>query len=174
MLRRSLVLRAGHSKWANIKHKKAVVDRKRQQANSKMAALIAGAVRSGRSDDPGENLALRVALGRAKQINMPADNIARAIRSGLGSDLEEATPALFEGAMGTAALVRLRCRAAVQSQTRVLTAACAICVRRVAHRSSSIVSQRLATALCKSCDTRSTSTTHLLEALVSRLLVSFF
>lgn len=74
---------AGHSKWAQIKHKKAVVDAKRGKIFTKLAKEISIAVRLG-GKDPGMNPRLRTAILKAKSLNMPNDNIERAIKKGAG------------------------------------------------------------------------------------------
>jgi YebC/PmpR family DNA-binding regulatory protein len=75
---------AGHSKWAQIKRKKAVLDRQRGKVISKHIRAIQSAVRSGGSGDPSVNLALKNALAAAKTDNVPLDNIERAIERALG------------------------------------------------------------------------------------------
>ena len=89
---------AGHSKWAQIKRKKAVNDNRRGAMVSKHLALITAAVRSGGSGDPAANLALKNALAAAKTDKVPADNIQRAIDRALGGgeggNLEEV---VYEG-----------------------------------------------------------------------------
>jgi YebC/PmpR family DNA-binding regulatory protein len=74
---------AGHSKWAQIKRKKAVNDNKRGQHFTKLIREITVAARSG-GGDPGMNPRLRLAVDTAKQANMPAENIDRAIKKGTG------------------------------------------------------------------------------------------
>ncbi len=74
---------AGHSKWAQIKRKKAVNDAKRGQAFTKLIREITVAARSG-GGDPNFNPRLRLAVDTAKAANMPADNIDRAIKKGTG------------------------------------------------------------------------------------------
>ena len=74
---------AGHSKWAQIKRKKAVTDNKRGQHFTKLIREITVAARSG-GGDPGMNPRLRLAIDTAKAANMPADNIDRAIKKGTG------------------------------------------------------------------------------------------
>jgi YebC/PmpR family DNA-binding regulatory protein len=74
---------AGHSKWAQIKRKKAVTDAKRGQAFTKLIREITVAARSG-GGDPNFNPRLRLAVDTAKAANMPADNIERAIKKGAG------------------------------------------------------------------------------------------
>ncbi|MGI6344245.1 MAG: YebC/PmpR family DNA-binding transcriptional regulator [Bacillota bacterium] len=76
---------AGHSKWANIKHKKARTDAQRGKIFTKIAREITVAVKSGGSGDPDVNFRLRLAIDKARRLNIPNDNIKRAIQSGLGS-----------------------------------------------------------------------------------------
>src|SRR5512136_869945 len=73
---------SGHSKWATIKHKKAATDAKRGQAFTKVIKEITVAARGG--GNPETNPRLRVAIERAKEASMPADNIERAIKKGTG------------------------------------------------------------------------------------------
>ena len=74
---------AGHSKWAQIKRKKAAVDAKRGQHFTKLIREITVAARFG-GGDPNFNPRLRLAVDTAKAANMPADNIDRAIKKGTG------------------------------------------------------------------------------------------
>lgn len=74
---------AGHSHWAGIKHKKGRLDAKRGKAFSKLARQIIVAAKSG-SGDPDMNLTLRYAIDKAKDANMPKDNIERAVKKGTG------------------------------------------------------------------------------------------
>ncbi len=74
---------AGHSKWANIKHKKARNDAKRGKMWSKCARAIIVAAKNG-GGDPATNLTLRYAVDDAKAQNMPKDTIANAIKKGSG------------------------------------------------------------------------------------------
>ncbi len=83
---------AGHSKWANIKHRKARVDAKRGKAWSKCARAIIVAARNG-GGDPAMNLTLRYAIEEAKAENMPKDTIENAVKKGTG-DIEGET---YEG-----------------------------------------------------------------------------
>ncbi|PIQ26602.1 YebC/PmpR family DNA-binding transcriptional regulator [bacterium (Candidatus Blackallbacteria) CG17_big_fil_post_rev_8_21_14_2_50_48_46] len=76
---------AGHSKWAQIKRKKAKNDDARGKEFTKMAREIMVAVREGRSGDINGNFRLRQAVTRAKAIGLPNDNIDRAIQKGLGA-----------------------------------------------------------------------------------------
>jgi YebC/PmpR family DNA-binding regulatory protein len=74
---------SGHSKWAGIKHKKAVVDAKRGKAFSKVSKEITVAAKIG-GGNPDMNPRLRLAVEKAKEVNMPSDNIQRAIKKGTG------------------------------------------------------------------------------------------
>ncbi|MBI5045604.1 MAG: YebC/PmpR family DNA-binding transcriptional regulator [Candidatus Niyogibacteria bacterium] len=73
---------SGHSKWSQIKNKKAVTDIKKGQIFGKLAKIIQLASRKG--EDPNTNPDLRAAVEKAKAANMPADNIERAIKKGGG------------------------------------------------------------------------------------------
>ena len=88
---------AGHSKWANTKHRKARVDAKRGKIFSKIAKEIVMAARQG-GGDPESNITLRALIQKAKSYNMPSDNIERAVKKGTGEGdtavLEEFT---YEG-----------------------------------------------------------------------------
>jgi YebC/PmpR family DNA-binding regulatory protein len=74
---------SGHSKWHSIKHKKAAVDAKRGKAFSRVIKEITVAARMGGGDSTA-NARLRTAIQNAKSINMPQDNITRAIKKGTG------------------------------------------------------------------------------------------
>ncbi|MDH4185274.1 MAG: YebC/PmpR family DNA-binding transcriptional regulator [Nitrospinota bacterium] len=74
---------SGHSKWSTIKHKKAAIDAKRGQKFTKIIKEITVAARLG-GGDPGANPRLRTAIISAKSVNMPGDNIDRAIKKGTG------------------------------------------------------------------------------------------
>lgn len=74
---------AGHSKWANIKHKKAKEDAKRAKAFTKHIREITVAAREG-GGDPDTNPRLSLAIENAKGVNLPKDNIERAIKKGTG------------------------------------------------------------------------------------------
>ena len=74
---------AGHSKWANIKHRKAATDAKRGKIYTKLAREIESAARQG-GGDTDTNYTLRLAVDKAKKMNMPNDNIERAIKRGTG------------------------------------------------------------------------------------------
>jgi len=74
---------AGHSKWANIKHKKAATDAKRGKVWTRVIKEITVAARMGGSD-PSANPRLRLAVEKAAEANMPKDNVQRAIARGAG------------------------------------------------------------------------------------------
>ena len=74
---------AGHSKWKQIKRKKAVTDARRASSWTKVIREITVAAKSG-GGDPGGNPRLRTAIDAAKAVNMPKDNIDRAIKKGTG------------------------------------------------------------------------------------------
>ncbi len=74
---------SGHSKWSQIKHKKAHTDAKRGKVFTKIVKEIAVAARCG-GGDPAGNPRLRTALEKAKEANMPSENIKRAIMKGTG------------------------------------------------------------------------------------------
>lgn len=74
---------SGHSKWAGIKHKKAVVDAKKGKAFSRISREISVAAKIG-GGNPEMNPRLRVAIEKARSVNMPSDNVKRAIQKGTG------------------------------------------------------------------------------------------
>ena len=74
---------AGHSKWSNIKRKKAKVDAERGKIFTKIAKEISVAAREG-GGDPAANFRLNAAIQKAREANMPNDNIERAIKKGTG------------------------------------------------------------------------------------------
>ncbi|MGE5279228.1 MAG: YebC/PmpR family DNA-binding transcriptional regulator [Deltaproteobacteria bacterium] len=88
---------SGHSKWASIKHKKAAIDAKRGQLFTKLIKELTAAARSGGGNQE-TNIRLRAAVQKAKESNMPSDNIDKAIMRGTGElpgvTYEEAT---YEG-----------------------------------------------------------------------------
>jgi YebC/PmpR family DNA-binding regulatory protein len=89
---------SGHSKWAQIKRQKGVNDSKRGQIFTKMAREIQIAAREGGAD-PDTNFRLRLAIQRARQINMPQENIQRAISraAGTGDDGVQLDEVTYEG-----------------------------------------------------------------------------
>lgn len=89
---------AGHSHWAGIKHKKALVDKRRGKLWSKLARAITIAAKLG-GGNPDTNVRLRYAIEKAKEANMPNDNIERAIKRGTGESGETANyeEVVYEG-----------------------------------------------------------------------------
>ncbi|MGX6447421.1 YebC/PmpR family DNA-binding transcriptional regulator [Patulibacter sp. S7RM1-6] len=89
---------AGHSKWAGIKHKKAIVDARRGKLFTKLARHITVAAKEGGGDVVG-NAALALAVQKAKDASMPKDNIQRAIDKGTGAGADAANfeTVLYEG-----------------------------------------------------------------------------
>lgn len=78
---------SGHSKWSQIKHKKGLTDAKRGQLFSKLSRLITLAARKG--PDPKMNPALAQAIEKARSVNMPGENIQRAIKKVSDKDQEQ-------------------------------------------------------------------------------------
>lgn len=76
---------AGHSKWANIKHRKSKQDAQKGKIFTKLAREIIVAAKEG-GGDPEGNFKLRIAIEKAKANNLPNENIARAIQKGVGGD----------------------------------------------------------------------------------------
>jgi YebC/PmpR family DNA-binding regulatory protein len=89
---------AGHSKWAGIKHKKAIVDARRGKLFTKLARAITVAAKEG-GGDPDGNPALSLAIQKAKDASMPKDNIERAIAKGTGegADADALETVVYEG-----------------------------------------------------------------------------
>lgn len=73
---------SGHNKWSTIKRKKGAIDAKRSKIFSKLSKEITIAVKEGGGHDPDYNSKLRIAVQNAKGVNMPKDNIERAIKKG--------------------------------------------------------------------------------------------
>jgi len=97
---------SGHSHWASIKHQKGIADIKKGQAFSKVARLITLAAKTGA--DPTTNSKLRLAIEQAKSLNMPKENIDRAIKRGTGEiESEKLEEVVFEafGPAGIAIII---------------------------------------------------------------------
>ncbi|WBL25692.1 YebC/PmpR family DNA-binding transcriptional regulator [Zunongwangia sp. HGR-M22] len=88
---------AGHSKWANIKHRKGAQDKKRAKQFTRAIKEISVAVKEGGGPDPESNPGLRNAISNAKGVNMPKDTIARAIKKASGADADNYELVTFEG-----------------------------------------------------------------------------
>ncbi|XWN34597.1 MAG: YebC/PmpR family DNA-binding transcriptional regulator [Roseivirga sp.] len=97
---------AGHSKWANIKHRKSANDAKKGKLFGKLVKEIAIAAKQGGAT-PESNPRLRLAIQNARSANVPKDNIERAIKKGSGADATDYTEATYEGyaAHGVAVIV---------------------------------------------------------------------
>ena len=89
---------SGHSKWSTIKHQKAATDARRGQLFTKLTKEIIVAARQGGAD-PDMNFRLRMAMQKAKDSNMPSDNVARAVKRGAGdgSEQDSMSEIVYEG-----------------------------------------------------------------------------
>jgi len=87
---------SGHSKWSTIKHKKASTDAKKAKVFSKISRMISVAVKE-KGPNPETNLSLRLALEKAREANMPSDNIQRTIKKYSGGEGERLEEVQFEG-----------------------------------------------------------------------------
>jgi YebC/PmpR family DNA-binding regulatory protein len=88
---------AGHSKWANIKHRKGAQDKKRAKQFTRAIKELSVAVKDGGGPDPEANPALRNAISNAKGVNMPKDTIERAIKKASGAEADNYELVTFEG-----------------------------------------------------------------------------
>ena len=88
---------AGHSKWANIRHRKGAQDAKRGKIFTKLIKEITVSVKTGGGPDLDSNPRLRAAVQNAKSQNMPKDTIARAIAKASGDDGADYTETTYEG-----------------------------------------------------------------------------
>ena len=86
---------SGHSHWHSIKHKKGAADAKKSKLFSKVIRLLSVAAKEG-GQDPDANPRLRLAVEKAKLINMPSANIEKAIKKGIGATEERLEPIVFE------------------------------------------------------------------------------
>lgn len=88
---------SGHNKWSSIKHKKGAADAKRSKIFTKVIKEITVAARLG-GEDPNANPRLRSAIALAKSVNMPNDNVTKAIKKGVGGDKSESWETIiYEG-----------------------------------------------------------------------------
>ncbi|OHA89586.1 MAG: hypothetical protein A3C70_02420 [Candidatus Zambryskibacteria bacterium RIFCSPHIGHO2_02_FULL_43_14] len=96
---------SGHNKWSKIKNKKAVTDAAKSKIFSKMAKLISTASRQVKGD--ATSPLLRATIDKAREYNMPADNIERAVKKGAGSDAEALESITYEtyGPGGSALII---------------------------------------------------------------------
>ncbi|MCB0558113.1 MAG: YebC/PmpR family DNA-binding transcriptional regulator [Lewinellaceae bacterium] len=88
---------SGHNKWSKIKHKKGAADAKRSKMFSRVIKEITVAVKEGDSGDPDFNPRLRLAVANAKGVNMPKDNVERAIKKALESGSGDIYQPTYEG-----------------------------------------------------------------------------
>ena len=101
---------AGHSKWANIKHKKNANDAKRGKLYTKLIKEITIAVKEGGGNDPDSNSKLRLAIQNAKGANVPKDTIDRAISKASGLDSINYTTTTYEGYGPNAIAIFVECK----------------------------------------------------------------
>lgn len=96
---------SGHNKWSKIKHKKAGTDAAKSKIFSKMAKLISTASKETKGDT--SSPVLRAAIEKAREYNMPADNIERAVKKGSGADAESLESIVYEayGPGGSALII---------------------------------------------------------------------
>ena len=99
---------SGHSKWSTIKRKKGAADARRGKVFTKIIREIIIAAREG-GGDPDSNSRLRLAIQNAKGVNMPKDNIERAIKKAVGSDADHYSETTFEGYAPNGIAVFIEC-----------------------------------------------------------------
>ncbi|MBP8961142.1 YebC/PmpR family DNA-binding transcriptional regulator [Patescibacteria group bacterium] len=89
---------SGHNKWSKIKHQKGIADARKSASFSKLSRGISMAARNG-GGDPSMNPSLALMIEKAKEANMPKDNIERAIKKGTGEikDGEDIVEIVYEG-----------------------------------------------------------------------------
>ena len=108
---------AGHSKWANIKHRKGAQDKKKAKEFTRAIKDISVAVKEGGGPDPETNPTLRNAIANAKGINMPKDNIQRAIKKASGDDADDYQNVSFEGYGPNGVAMFIECTTDNQNRT---------------------------------------------------------
>ena len=91
---------SGHSKWSTIKHQKAIDDAKKGATFTKIAKMIHIAVKKGASGDPNTNPYLRTVLDEARSVNMPSENVKRAVDKALGTGGADASDEVIYEAYG--------------------------------------------------------------------------
>ena len=100
---------SGHNKWSKIHRQKGIADQKRGREFSRLAQMITLAVKTGKSGDANANPQLRMLMDKVREVNMPKDNVQRAIDKGLGKgeygNLEEVTYEAY-GPGGVAFMVK--------------------------------------------------------------------
>lgn len=115
---------AGHSKWANIKHRKGKADALKGKLFSRVTKEIISAVKQG-GPDPKTNPRLKIAIAKAKEVNLPADNIERNIKKASSSDQADYISMIYEfygyGGVGILAEVMTDNKNRIASDMRVAT-----------------------------------------------------
>lgn len=115
---------AGHSKWANIKHRKEKADAKKGKLFSRVTKEIISAVKQGGSD-PKSNAKLKLAIQKAKEVNLPSDNIERNIKKASSADQADFVEMTYElyghGGVGILAEVMTDNKNRISSDMRIAT-----------------------------------------------------
>lgn len=118
---------AGHSKWANIKHRKGKADAKKGKVFSRISKEVINAVKHG-GPDPKSNTRLKIALQKAKLVNVPNDNIDRLIKKASSSDQEAYHEMHYElygyGGVGIIAEIMTDNKNRISSDIRIATNKC--------------------------------------------------
>ena len=110
---------AGHSKWANIRHRKGAQDAKRGKIFTKIIKEISVAVKTGGGPDPDANPRLRAAIQNARAANMPKDNVEKAIKKASGTGGEDYQEITYEGYGPDGVAVFVEC--ATDNNTRTVS-----------------------------------------------------
>lgn len=110
---------SGHSKWSTIKHQKGAKDAKRGKLFTKIGRMITLAAREG-GGNPEANFKLRLAVEKARQANMPQNNIAKAIKRGTGESGEEQIEEMIYEAVGPGGLAMI-IRVTTDNKNRTLS-----------------------------------------------------
>ncbi len=118
---------AGHSKWANIKHRKERSDKKKGKIFSRIMKEIISAVKQG-GPDPKSNSKLRTAIQKAKDANLPNDNVERNIKKAASSDTQDYTEMTYElygyGGVGLIVDIMTDNKNRISSDIRIATNKC--------------------------------------------------
>lgn len=108
---------AGHSKWANIKHRKGAKDKKRSKLFTKLLKEVAVATKEGGGSDPDGNPRLRMAIKNAKKASVPKENIDKAVKKGSGADGTVYESLSYEGYASHGVAVFVECMTDNQKRT---------------------------------------------------------
>lgn len=115
---------AGHSKWANIKHRKGKADALKGKLFSRVTKEIISSVKQG-GPDPKSNPRLKIAIAKAKEVNLPSDNIERNIKKASSSDQADYISMVYEfygyGGVGILAEVMTDNKNRIASEMRIAT-----------------------------------------------------